>query len=440
MQIFLYIFIVCLFSIEALSVQLELLPNETTYFTELASVIAIIAIAASLAKRRRMDIDGLTATILCFLLVTLIASTVINAVSPSVVIAGMRLHFKFLPFFVLPLVFEFSPKQIRQQMYLLLVLTVLQTPVALYQRFITYADVRSSDGIGGTLGPNSTGVLSVLLACAMCIIVASFLNGMLKKKTTIVLLVILTTPIMVNETKISFFLIPLALIIPVMFWPNNKGKIGKIAMAIGFVVAFFTVIIPVYDATRPSDRPIVGWFMSEDVRTYIYRGKTSGGGRGDVHRLDSVALAVRNLDHENAILLGLGIGNVSPSFSRQFEGRYYRRYSHFSPTRVHMAITLWETGIVGAVLYVLLIVNLIRISISLRSHEDVVIRSLALAWIGVPTMIIVTLVYFKFYSIDLLNCLFWFYSGYLVAEYTRQRNQASSVGDNFQAQAYSRLQ
>ena len=173
----------------------------------------------------------------------------------------------------------------------------------------------------------------------------------------------------------------------------------------------------------PTERSITDWFISEDVRTYVYLGKTSGGGRSDVHRLDSVVLAARNLNHENASLFGLGIGNVSPSISRQFEGEYFRRYSHFSPAKVQMSIMLWETGFVGALVYILLIINCIRVSILLRTHEIAVIRSLALGWIGVSTMIILTLVYFKFYSINLFNCLFWLYSGQLIAEYSRQKRR-----------------
>ena len=243
MQTFTYILILCIFSIDGLSEQFDLLPPETTYFSDLAAIILLVAIFTSLVKRRRVDIDGVSLTILCFLIATFVASAVINIVSPSVLIAGLRSHFKFLPFLFLPFVYEFSAEQIKRQMYLLLGLTVMQIPVALYQRFITYAGVRSGDGVGGTLGPHSSGILSVWLACAICVILASHLNGLLKKSTSIVLIAAVAVPMMINETKISFFIIPLALIFPVMFWPKNRGKIGQMSLTIGLAIAFLGVLI-----------------------------------------------------------------------------------------------------------------------------------------------------------------------------------------------------
>lgn len=427
MQLLFYLLIVSLFSIDWLTDKLGLLPHFATYFTELFAAIFSITIALVTAQHRRMDVDGGILLILSFFVAAYLASAIINDLSAGVFVNGLRIHLKFLPFFILPMVYRFTNEQIRKQLVLLLSLSVLQTTVAFYQRFVKYASDISGDPVGGTLGMHASGILSVWLACAITVVFAFYLAKQIKGKTLIVLLVLLISPMMINETKISFFLIPLALLIPAFFSNSGKGRVWRLALSLCATIAVLTISVFVYDSFRPN-RQILDWFTSEDATEYVYRGSTAGGGRDNVKRLDSIKIAYDKLKYENAVAFGLGPGSVSPAFERQYEGKYFRRYQHFMPRRVQLSLSMWETGLIGTILLVLLAASSGAIAYrTAASCPDDLYRALALGWIGVTPLVILSLAYFTTFVINLFACLFWFYSGAIVAEYSRLRRASDEL-------------
>ena len=172
MQILIYSLFLCLFSIDWLTNELGMLPRYATYYVELYAVIIMAAVIYFAVTDRRIDIDARSATILGFLIAVLLGSAAINTVLPEVLVGGFRSHFKFLPFFLLPLVFRFSDEEIRRQLFVLLGLSCFQTLVATYQKFVQFGDLRTGDVIGGTLGRHASGVLSVWLACMIACVFA----------------------------------------------------------------------------------------------------------------------------------------------------------------------------------------------------------------------------------------------------------------------------
>lgn len=427
MQLLFYLLVASLFSIDWLAEKLGMLPHFTTYFAEIFAGIFSIAIVLIAARQRRIDVDGKILLIMAFLVAAYLASAIINDLSAGVIIGGVRKHLKFLPFFILPMVYRFTNEQIRKQLIVLLGLSLVQSLVAFYQRFVKYASDTSGDMIGGTLGANSSGILSVWLACAITVVFSFYLAKQLKGRTLIVLLIVLASPMMINETKISFFLIPLALLIPAFFSSSGEGRVWRVALSIGATATIFTALVFVYDSFKPN-KPISDWFMADDATEYVYRGSTVGGGRDDVKRLDAIRIAYKKLQYENALAFGLGPGNVSPAFARQYEGKYFRRYQHFMPAKAQLSLSMWETGLIGSALLVLLAVTSGGMAYRLaRSCPDDLYRALALGWGGVTVMIILSLAYFATFVINLFACLFWFYSGTIVAKYSRQRRASEEL-------------
>jgi hypothetical protein len=425
MQIIFYAMVVCIFCVDWLADKLSLLPHSATYYAEGFAVVFMLAATLIVAQRRKFDIDLRIAVILILIIVSFVASAVSNQVATGVLIGGVRIHLKFLPFLILPLVYQFSDDQVRRQLYFILALTLIQTPIAFYQRFVKYADVDSGDPIGGTLGANASGLLSVWLACTITVVFSFFLMNRIGPKTIIMLLIALSAPMMINETKISFFLIPVALIIPAVFANRGGSRIVRLAMTAGATFLVLLILVTVYDALKPNKK-ILEWFTSDDATQYVYKGTATGGERKEVRRLDAPRIAYKHLQYENAFLFGLGPGNLSPAFDPRFEGKYFRRYEHFQPKKVQMSLSLWETGFVGTSLIIALMLGcgLISYRLTLMDQHDQY-QALALGWIGVTTILLLNLLYMSAFANNLFVFFYWFYSGVIIARLVNIREKGS---------------
>ena len=418
MQLLFYAMVTCIFCIDWFVDKLHILPHSATYYSEFFAVIFSLAIVLFAAQRRRIDIDSRVAVILVVFVLVFVSSAIVNNLSPGVLIGGMRLHLKFLPFLVLPLVYQFSDAQIRRQLAFVLTLTLIQTPVAVYQRFVKYASEGSGDPVGGTLGANASGILSIWLACVIAVVFSFYLAKMMRLQTLILLLALLVVPMTINETKISFFLIPLALIVPAVLSNRQGSRWARLAMTTGATFVLFVFLVTVYNTLRPN-RDILEWFTTDEATEYVYQGSTTGGTRKDVKRLDSIRIAYSKLQYENATIFGLGPGNISPAFDRSFEGEYFRRYDHFIPKRTQLSLSLWETGTSGTVLIVALMLGcgLVAYKLMLKNQGDQY-EALALGWIGVTTIQFACLLYISAFVINIFTIFYWFYSGVIVAKYT----------------------
>jgi hypothetical protein len=250
---------------------------------------------------------------------------------------------------------------------------------------------------------------------------------MMRVRTLVVLLALLIAPMTINETKISFFLIPLALIVPAVLSNREGSRWARLVMTAGATFLLFVILVTVYNTLSPN-RDILEWFATDDAQEYVYLGKETGGKRRDVKRLDSIRIAYKKLQYENATIFGLGPGNISPAFDRSFEGEYFRRYDHFNPKKTQLSLSLWEMGTLGTVLIVSLTLacGLVAFKFMLRNHGDQY-EALALGWIGVTAILCLCLFYNSVFVVDIFAIFYWFYSGVIVAKYTTTGSSQSPV-------------
>jgi hypothetical protein len=105
---------------------------------------------------------------------------------------------------------------------------IAQLPVAGWQ-FHQYG---ASDYVGGTFGNKGSGILTLSVVCTVF-----FLAHFVRSNTQRVLLYLCLAPLLLNETKISFILIP-ALILFIHFQPKLKNIFGAIIAAAFFLFLF----------------------------------------------------------------------------------------------------------------------------------------------------------------------------------------------------------
>ena len=343
------------------------------------------------------------------------------------IFAGIRTYLRAIPWFLVPAVFAFSNIQVTNQLRTLLVVALLQVPLAIQQRMSTVAQgSETGDLTSGTLLISS--VMSIFLICGMCIVAALFVRKRIQAWQFFVLSVLLLLPTTINETKGTLLLLPIGLLFAFLTAAKPGRKVRVIALACGLLAAFGAVFVPVYDyfnAKREYAVPL-GEMLSDPTRLEAYLWKKQDvGTTGQAGRVDSIVVPMRHLLADPAqAVFGYGIGNVSDSaLGRSFVGERFKMFAPFLNTS--FARLLLELGMLGVGLVVTLIWLVLQDSRVVARQDEDVISGLAAGWVGVTVVIGLSLVYKDIIVQSSLSYVFWYFSGLIAA--VRMRRIASQA-------------
>lgn len=423
---------VSLFSVDYLANNIHVIPQKMFLMPEAMAAAAMVVVVLVGISRRQMHMAPKYAIFLLWFLLTIIAGLLINHVDSLVAIAGLRIYLKSIPFFLLPMVYSFSDKQIKLQLYFLLALCLSQIPVTFYQRFVQYAGLPTGDVVGGTLGVNTSGILSILLIFGIAILVAMLVKKRLAAWIAIPLILLLFLPTTINETKVVLLLFPFVLISPIFFAPGiqNRGRKVLLMSVVGsiFMLGFFAM----YDFLQ-ADREgtLLERMKSGNMFSYMYK-KDRVGQFSDIEvgRFDSIAYAMKKIGNTGNSIFGVGIGNASPSNSEKLEGEFHKKWYWMVPGNVMLSRTLWELGYLGTLLYGLLFVFVFLDAKLLAKGEDFV-AAFALGFIPITLILAGSFVYLSTFVAAVFSHLFFFYAGYLAAKRFEMRKQAVSSSKHF---------
>ncbi|HUQ64679.1 MAG TPA: hypothetical protein VM101_00890 [Flavitalea sp.] len=132
-----------------------------------------------------------------------------------------------------------------------------QLPVA----FLQFHEHGASDFVGGTFGNKGSGILTLSVLCTVY-----FLSNFVRSNTQRVLLYFCLLPLLLNETKLSFILIP-ALILFIHFQPKLKNIVGGVLAA-----GFFLYIFNMYYSDQGSnfENNLTGIFSKDFLDSYLF--------------------------------------------------------------------------------------------------------------------------------------------------------------------------
>ena len=166
-------------------------------------MLALVGVVAVGARLRFRDVPPAYWVMFGCVVVVMTAGAVASGSSAGETFTGLRLYFRAIPFFFVPLVFRFSESQVRSQLMTLLAIALAQIPISVEQRLKTTAASQginiSGDYTYGTFMISA--FLSIFLICAICIVTAYFMKGRLRKWQFVVLVLLLFGPATINETK-----------------------------------------------------------------------------------------------------------------------------------------------------------------------------------------------------------------------------------------------
>jgi hypothetical protein len=384
------------------------LPRAVGWLPEIVSLLAAIVVIVRGIQTRFQDVDAKYLIVFGFMALHILAGVVLNQMSAGVLFSGMRIYLKSLPFFFLPLVVKLEDRDLKLQLLLIAGISLIQFPIAWGQQQVPGV---TGDNVSGTLRISS--FMSVFLCCTSAVAMSFYLKGRISLAILIAFLALTLPATMINETKGTMFLLPIALLAPVIFLGKAPGTKRARQAALTFVLigGFFAAFIPVYDHFIQERWEQQRWgildFFQMEGRVEKYLIKDSELGSTKAGKIDALFLPFEAASHDpTQLVFGLGIANVSASsLGPGFEGDYFRKYGQLmGPTT---ALFLWEIGLIGTALAFLILYMIFRDARVAREAEGVT-GALALAWIAVTGIMFIAWFYKKTVGSDALSYLFWF--------------------------------
>jgi hypothetical protein len=406
------------------------LPHLANYAPEIFGVFGAVVVIVLGVQSRFQNIRPIYWFICIGIVLTMIAGVVVNSVDAGPIFAGIRNYLRGVPWFFLPAVYAFSDKEIRTQLKALLVIGVIQLPIAAEQRMKTGGrssgvEVVTGDWTVGTLIDSA--FLSIVLAGMICVAAALFIRKRLSLIQFLAIFTVLMIPTLINETKATLIFLPIALLM-VFIYAANPGKRLKYLFGAFMVIGLFiAAYIPVYDALnsgREYSVPLTEFLTDRRrLERYFVTNDNVGTKAKEVGRVDAIVVPVYFLAKQPVDLaFGLGMGNASDSaLGFQFKGRYAALLSEFLETSFSRIVL--ELGFVGVALMTIFIWAVYQDARYLARYDSGLKGTIAAGWIGVVAIMSMTMFYKDVTVGAAVSYLFWYFSGLIAADRMRIVNE-----------------
>ena len=366
---------------------------------------------------------------------------ILNGVQPGTIAIGSRPYLKWLPVFFIPAIYHFTEDDLKKILRLILVLGLIQLPVAFFQKLVEFSDRRTGDVITGTLNFGMSGALSILLLSTVAVLTSYYARRKMDFKLYAFLVFLLFLPTTINETKVTMVLLPFALFLPFLFSGRFSLLDNRMLMHVfmgGVLVVVYTVI---YNYYQVEDRPDITEFVEskEHMQAYMFGqsdlvkksdtvsaefGRVVGDmpeqiGEEWTPRFTKMAITIKALSGNPIIMwTGVGIGNVSDSIVDDFVGQYSRRFGNIS-RGITFTIMLWETGLGGLLLLALFVLFMAKDTYHFISEQGTR-GALAGGFMAIHAMFLLMIIYINLFFAMILIYLYVFFGGYFAAERYRE--------------------
>jgi len=411
---------------------------------------ALLVMGGTLLRYRRVDFPakyilwGLVFSML------VVIGWIVNSESAGAAATGLRFYFTGFIFFLLPLVYRFSQRELSHQLMFLLLVGMLQAPVTLLQRFVWYRNSGTGDVIVGTLGAHSSGALSTFLSIELAILVTFFVKRRIKLPMFLVGVALLFVPTTLNETKVMLIYMPIIFLGPYVFsgaFAHNKGRLAVAAAGFGIAVAVFSVIyqytmVDLYgrsgmDLSRFTTVDGVTKFVSSYLapQTTADEDDELGDGPKMVGRIDQIVIPLQRLARDPVTLLvGYGVGNVSKSPLDGFSGAWLDEAARYTKGSSYLSKIIWEMGLLGVFLLASLLVFVYRDASYVARWQEGIFADFALAWKTVMIVLVLGIFYKSILTHTAVAPVLWFYLGLIVSLRARLESRRCYAESGFALQ------
>src|SRR3712207_4412661 len=134
MNLYVYVLFSAVFLSEWIVTGLGIGTRLVTWAPEIMSGATLLVVGMRLATDRTILVPQKYIILFSIMIVLVIVGVVANTVQSGAIFAGLRRYFRYAPIFLLPIVYQFSDDQFKQQLKFFLAIALLQLPIAVYQR------------------------------------------------------------------------------------------------------------------------------------------------------------------------------------------------------------------------------------------------------------------------------------------------------------------
>jgi hypothetical protein len=397
-------------------------PGALKLIPEALSLIIAIGVVLLGVRRGFGQVSAKYWAVFGTLLLIIACGILSNGVGSGPIIAGSRYYLRAIPLFILPAVYPFTEKQLRQQLLVLLGVGLVQVPIACYQRWIVYSQGRfSGDEVYGTM--MESGILSLVLIGMVLVLTGLFLRKRLSRTTFLILFFLLLIPTTINETKITVIALPIGLLTTLVAAAAPGRKLRILLGGVTLLTAFLAILVPVYDAMNANSpwkqgRTLEDFFTDQQTMAAYMATQKQGpalGMKRDVRRGDALQIPLEYMARDPVQLtLGLGMGNATHSnLGESFTGAYNGLFNKFLITST--TIFLLEIGLFGTALIFVLYWLIYKDTLVVAKNDTGLTGAIAAGWIGVAAIMPVATFYAPVHTYASVSYLFWYFSGTVTA-------------------------
>jgi hypothetical protein len=417
---FLTLFIICSVTLNDFVVKTLDLPPPLRFLPEFLSMVVILYVSI-VGTRDRFQLVAPKYWFAFGIFTLLIVCGVINA-QPGAgpILSGMRFYLRAVPLFLLPAVLSVSEKQLMRQLKLILALSLVQVPIAVYQRYVVLSEGRATgDEVRGTL--MDSGILSIFLICVVLVLTGLLLKNRIGRFRYAGLFFTVLAPTTINETKGTLLLLPFGLIVTLLMGSTPGKRLRYATLTLAGLIAFGAIFFPIYNMMEihnphKNEKDLTNFFTNQkQLGRYLSSDVSGVGTAKDVRRGDAIVVPLQFLSRDPAELaFGLGIGSVSPSnFGKNFQGAYYLLFKKFLITSLTFFIL--EFGVLGVIMIGVLAALVFFDTLYVARNDNSLTGSVAAGWTGVVALVAVSMVYTIFHEFTSVNYLYWYFSGVMCA-------------------------
>ncbi|HEX5787878.1 MAG TPA: hypothetical protein VFY03_06840 [Woeseiaceae bacterium] len=313
--------------------------------------------------------------ILCVLLLLIGASALINLQSVSQFVYGFKGYAQVMGLFFALVALRVPNKSLNRLPKLLVAIALFQLPFVLHQwlvlvpqRVSLASGIVAEDVVAGTMGASATGggsnaILSILLITAIAIVAAGYKRGQLKPWRSALICMVCSIPLFLNANRVASLYLLIAFLM--IFGPALFRRASRFLAAAVLTVLIVTGTVWVNLNFGSRSAEYADW--QDLVVTTVERNMAPDIGYGalELNRAGSITFWwTEQIEHPD--LKNFLFGN-GPGAAREATGSALpvktlaaTRYAGVGIGLTGISSLLWELGIVGLLVVVVLHVNAFR--------------------------------------------------------------------------------
>jgi hypothetical protein len=414
------------------------LLSKGTWVISLMSMLLLMPSLVNMlwSKQRRAPFFMLVALLF---LAYAIGISIIQGHSNEELVAGFKRYFQSFGLMMALTMIAFTPQSYARWGKFLMMVALLQFPFALYELLVLVPlrgglafSSETTDVVAGTFGANLMGgspssVMVIYLFISLSFLVAHWRAGLVNNKFFYPLALICLLPLVMGETKIAVIMLPMVGLILLKddFIKDPLGYLFVISIIILLTVMLGYVYVSVMMHTSLDS------FVNGTIE-YNFGAKGYSESQS-LNRFTSITFWAQQQNWNDPVgfLIGNGLGSSYTS-SEGNAGYLGIKYGHYGIDMTAASALLWDTGLIGLIMYVSIFLAAWRAAGRLhRSVSDPAVKADAVAIQAAIALFLLSVVYtnstVNLISMELIYAIVLGYLGYLMNQHGLLGKQSFSA-------------